>query len=386
VPRQTIFFIVCLSLIGTLGLGSILTLPRPATAEIRNADARVVSNPQTVAGTTQFIIRLSGSGARYLVKTRPYPAFRYGDILTVTGTVTAYGGTYGGYLKSRRVAGVAAYPDMRRTGAAPPTLKDLLYRMRNAFGDALARVLPMDEAALANGITLGGYGGFSSSLLQAMQRSGTTHLVALSGYNVAIVCSIVIGLCTLFLKKRAALVTALTVLALFVVMTGAESSVVRAALMGGVAALAGLSARKSEAKNVIAATALLMLVPNPYLLCFDTGFQLSFLALIGIICLRPHIGKLLHAGRKGFLSWRENLATTAAAQCAVLPLILIRFSAFPVTALLTNVAVLSFIPAAMLLSFITALTALASPALALIPGFVLHLILSAVIAIIRLFG
>ena len=344
----------------------------PPRYEALDMRGLIISNPYVAGGRQEFVVQGKAPGHRYLVRGRMYPKVSYGDEVLIRGTVT-YPETLGrrGNLMRRGVHGTLSFPAVQITArGARVGVRGRLYAVRNAFRDALIRILPSDEAALVNGVTLGGYGGLGADLVNAMRRSGTMHLVALSGYNVAIVASLVMTAC----------------LALFVLMTGAEASVVRAAVMGFIGAAALNVGRTRDQSTAIAATAALMVLANPKMLVFDAGFQLSFLALLGIVYVRPLVKRLSKFKNKGFLSWKENLLTTVSAQLAVAPLLIAQFGAVPLAAVPANLAVLWLIPGIMLMGFITAFVGIVAYPLALPLGFLLHAPLAYVIATIQFFG
>ena len=116
-------------------------------------------------------------------------------------------------------------------------------------------------------------------------------------------------------------------LIIFVVMTGGGASIVRAAIVGVLAYLAPLLGRVYAPRNGIVFAALFMTLENPNVLVYDLGFQLSFLALLGIIYLKPAIQKITGFGlEKGIFNWRDHLLTTASAQIMVAPILIRSFS------------------------------------------------------------
>ncbi len=359
--------------------------PRYTTVDVTGL---VTSNPYIASGRQEFIVQDKALGHRYLVKGRMHPKVSYGDEVRIRGTVT-YPETLGrrGRLMRQGVYGTLSFPAVQITArGARVGVRGRLYAARNTFRDALIRILPSDEAALVNGVVLGGYSGLGADLVNAMRRSGTMHLVALSGYNVAIVASLVMTLCRALFARRTALIVSVGIIALFVLMTGAEASVVRAAVMGFIGTAAFNAGRARDQSTAIAAAAALMVLMNPKMLVFDAGFQLSFLALLGIVYVRPLVKRFSKFKNKGFLSWKENLLTTVSAQLTVTPLLIAQFGAVPLAAVPANLAVLWLIPGIMLMGFITAIVGIVAYPLALPLGFLLHAPLAYVIAVIKLFG
>jgi len=189
-----------------------------------------------------------------------------------------------------------------------------------------------------------------------------------------------------FSRRKIFLLSTLTII-LFVIMTGAEASVVRAAIMGFIVLLANQVQRLYSFRNAIAIAAFLMILFNPKILVWDIGFQLSFAAVMGLVYLEPAIRKLFKVSPKpGFLNWRANLLTTVSAQLAVIPILLSNFSSFSLIGFLTNILVLTFVPATMFLGLLVVAAGILSYYLAQVIGWLANIFLSYEIGVIDLFA
>ena len=276
------------------------------------------------------------------------PEFRYGELLKIEGRITP---SIGDAEKPEIV-----FPKI--IVAAEDRgfwLKEKLLLFKKNLLAQFQNVLPADQAALLGGITFGSRSSFSKDFKEWMALSGTTHLVALSGYNIAILVLAAAQVFGYFFSKRKTFYLTAAVIILFVLMVGAEASVVRAAIMGFLALLAKEVGRLYSMRNIIMLTAILMTLINPVLLIYNVGFQLSFLSLLGIVYLGPSLKSVLKIGDNGgFLNWRENFVTTASAQLAVLPVVIQAFGRFSLTAVLANALILGFIPITMFFGFLLA--------------------------------
>ncbi len=226
-----------------------------------------------------------------------------------------------------------------------------------------------------------------------MAASGTTHLVALSGYNIAIVVLLVAHALSRFFSRRATFYATALIILLFVLMVGAEASVVRAAIMGFLVLLARESGRIYSFRNALTLAAFLMVLFDPSVLVFNLGFQLSFLSLLGIVYLEPALRFLFQRNyrhgkpvQESFLAWRENASTTLAAQLAVLPLLVQAFNQASLSALFANVLILSVVPATMMAGFILGAVSLFSGALGYLLAFFVNILLLYQIWAIDLFA
>lgn len=271
------------------------------------------------------------------------------------------------------------------TGSIFQSVKGALVSFKYQLEFHIERVLNSQQAAFMNGLILGERGKFSSVFREALRLSGTTHLIALSGYNITIVIWALSGAFKRFFAERMVFILTVIGIVSFVIMTGGEASVVRAAIMAGLVLFAERIKRPYSGQNALAAAALAMTIANPRVIVFDWGFQLSFAAVIGLMYIRPRLKKIFKDG-PGFLAWRENLITTSSAQLAVLPLLIWHFGFVSPLSLIANVLVLEAIPLTMLMGFLIAFTGFFSYWLSLIFGWGASALLGYEIFIIELFA
>jgi competence protein ComEC len=282
---------------------------------------------------------------------------RYGQALTVKGKLTRPENTgdfdYISYLAKDGISAQMSFPEYGvPVGLRVPwhvRLRVPLFAARDALNASLARSVGGDEAAYMGGILLGTRGTLDPALADAFSATGTSHVLAVSGYNITIVAGVLMYALAWAGRTRAYWLTVAGIV-LFAVLTGASASVVRAALMGIIALTAVHMGRRGNAGIAILVAAAAMTAVNPALLRWDAGFQLSFLAVLGIVYLEPLIApSVLRAVRWKPLA--SMVSTTIAAQLAVLPLILFSFGNFAVYALPVNLVVLGLVPVAMALGF-----------------------------------
>ena len=181
----------------------------------------------------------------------------------------------------------------------------------------------------------------------AFARAGLTHIVAISGWNIAIVAALIGGLTRPLEKHRGgrwlAAILASSAVTGYVLLTGASPSVVRAALMAGALLVARFGGSRAHAASALASAALVMLIAAPAVL-WDVGFQLSALATAGLIGFASPLEARL-ASWPGWL--REPMALTLAAQLATLPVLLTTFGRLSLVAPLANVVVVPLVPLVM---------------------------------------
>lgn len=327
---------------------------------------------------------------RVILRTSAFEIFDYGDRVRVKGIIERpFTDWYADYLAKERISGVVAFPDeievvKRGLGSR---FKGFLFGLRDRISDAYKKTLPAKESAFLSGITLGDRTKFSREFLDAMSSSGTTHLTALSGLHISIIVFSVSFLFASFLGRRRAFFPLLIFLFSFVVMTGARPSVIRAAIMGGLVLAAFMVGREYYFRNSVVLAALFLVLLNPKMLYFDLGFQLSFLALLGIVYLRPAMIRILRISEEpGFLSWRNYLLVTISAQLAVAPLIISSFDSFSPISFLANTLILAAVPPTMILGFLVFIFSFISHYLSLFLAWLVLPLLKFEVGMIEFFG
>ena len=170
---------------------------------------------------------------------------------------------------------------------------DALERLRRGAGAALEAAIPEPEAGLAAGIVVGLRDQVDRDLAADFTTVGASHVVAISGWNIAIVAASVAALGGGLARRRRALLTAIAIV-LYVAFAGASASVVRAAAMAGVVLVARETGRAGRAAAALGWAAMLLLLVDPHLVG-DAGFQLSTLATAGILAWASPFGAWLTA-------------------------------------------------------------------------------------------
>lgn len=308
-----------------------------------------------------------------------YPEFNYGDRIEFTGIVTK---THSPFLTGTINA---RFKKITLVGSGNGNkLKEKLLALRKKFERNLKEVLPHEQAAFLSGLTVGTTEEFSSIFKNDLLKSGTSHIVALSGSNITIIVNIIAGILGYFFVRRAIFWPTVLIITLFVIMTGAESSLMRAAVMGIILLAANHYERLPSFRNAITFAALIMIIYNPKLLIFDLGFQLSFLALLGIAYIKPMFEKKV--GEIARLPFINELFMTLSAQLAVTPLLIIKTGTVAPWSIIPNLLVGGAVPWTMGAGFITGIAGFISPLLAFFPALVTSILLQYEMAIIHLFA
>jgi competence protein ComEC len=190
--------------------------------------------------------------------------------------------------------------------------------------------MPVQESSLLSGILLGIDQEIPEFLKSAYRTTGTVHIIAISGFNIALITGLVIRFFRRVFKPALAGILAVGAILFYTLMVGAEPSVVRAAIMGSLSIPAYYIGRRIIGVNTLTIAAAIMLLLNP-LLFWDLGFQLSFLATLGLMVLADPLLKLLQNWMEGHFSEKTIqtampfcmlLIATLSAQFAVSPVVL----------------------------------------------------------------
>jgi len=223
--------------------------------------------------------------------------------------------------------------------------------------------LPETSAALLAGLILGEKTGLPAETDEAFRRAGVYHILAVSGFNVALLASSVFFvLSALGVSRRTTAVAAGVALVGFALVVGGQASVLRATVMGLLLLTAMLLDRESQLMNALALAALVLLVWRPGDL-WDPGFQLSFAATAGIIYLTPSITSWLAA--RGWPAWLATaVAVSVGAQAAVTPVMLAHFNQLSLVGIVANLVVVPLAAVGTTLGMLALLVALASAAAA----------------------
>ena len=290
-----------------------------------------------------------------------YPGYDYGDVFLVTGKLETppqlNDFDYRGYLAHQGIYSTMLYPEIeileRGKGFKP---LEWVYSLRNHLSQTLAEVLPEPQASLAQGIILGIRGNIPSSLRADFSHTGTAHLLAISGLHLTIVAGILLSIgIWLFGRKRYIYIwLALGTIWLYALLTGMHPPVVRGAIMASLFLTAELLGRQRSAFTALAFAAAIMVGISPQIL-WTASFQMSFLAMAGLIFLTPPfraIGrKAVNAtlGEDGAAVSIANIVTdsfsvTLAAIIAVWPLVAHYFGIVSLVALPATLLALPALP------------------------------------------
>ncbi len=224
-----------------------------------------------------------------------YPTYSYGDVLLISGELETPPQLddfdYKDYLAHQGIYSTMLYPkiEILESGQGFKPL-EWIYSLRNSLSQTLAEALPEPQASLAQGIILGIRGNIPPSVSDDFSDSGTAHLLAISGLHLSIMAGIMLSIgIWLFGKRRYLYIwLALVAIWLYALLTGMHAPVVRGAIMASIFLTAELLGRQRSAITALTFAAAIMVSLDPQIL-WTTSFQMSFLAMAGIILIFPRL-------------------------------------------------------------------------------------------------
>lgn len=316
-------------------------------------------------------------GGTILVQVQPGIEWAYGDRVRITGELQtpdeSADFSYRAYLARKGILSLMQYTHVEKIEANQGSpIKAFLYNMREKGYDTLQAQFPSPESDLLAGILLGRDQGLSEELQEAFRRTGTTHIIAISGFNIAILAGLFSSIFTCLLGRKWGALTATIVIAGYTILVGADAAVVRAAIMGGLGVFGGMFGRRQNGLNSLGLAALLMTLIDPNI-PWDVGFQLSIAATLGLVLYAQPLEQRFLKFIERWLSEEkaqrlagpvsEFFLFTLAAQVMTLPIIIYHFSGVSWLALIANPLILPVQSLVMILGGLAMLAGMFLPGL-----------------------
>ena len=345
---------------------------RHCQERIKAFEGMVVSDVLNKSSTKRYSVRImevtfeNGSAEKngklhlYVKKTSDNQEITYGDVVRVYASPSEIppptnpeGFNYSAYVGRQQIHGQCFVGpervDVIGHNSDLPVL-DYAFKVRNVLKNRIEHYLPNTETqAIALALLVGVKDFLSEDLKTAYASAGAMHVLAVSGLHVGILYMILLGfLKPLEKRKRGNVliaIIAILVIWCYTFVTGMSPSVLRAATMFSVFATSKAIARESNIYNSLGISAFILMMLDPNLI-FEVGFQLSFLAVTGIVYLQPKIYGLLYAKNYVLDKVWMITAVSIAAQISTLPLTIYYFHQFPTYFFLSNLVV---IPGAMII-------------------------------------
>lgn len=358
-----------------------LALAPPAAASPHDAfdlgatqhEAVVLSVNAPDGGLQRAVVQLRPAEREHVYAWLPrYPPIAPGEVVRFACRIepAPTDGGFGEYLARSGIALTCRAKALERLGADGSPLA-ALEGIRRSAAELITRALPEPQAGLASAMAIGLRDLVSRDVAADFRTAGLSHVVAISGWHIALVGAVVGGMLTGLTRRRRS-ICVLLVIGAYAILAGGSPSIMRAAVMASVVLLARESGRRGQAEAALSLTVLGMLLVDPHTIA-DVGFQLSVVATAGLLAwakqLRGWLAARLPRLTPGWLL--EALAVSLAAQAATLPLVLFHFERLSLVAPLANLLIAPIVAPAMLLTVIAlacgALIGLGLPAVVFAP-------------------
>ncbi len=328
--------------VGSLHYTSYVT-PTVYQDGVEFADVVIVDRLPVLHDGKQRLVVITDNGEHLQIDADLYPAFAYGDRVQLSCTIRLpgliEGFDYGKYLARYHISALCDDPTLEFIQSQQGNAWiSKVYWLRNTLKQRVEQLWPEPMAALILGVLIGEQDTIPQSIYTDFQRAGVVHILVVSGMHVLILVQLLKRL-TKQLPRSGQLAVIIGVLVAFCVLTGFSATVIRATVMGSIPLLGMFIGRPHRIHLTLAWAAALVTVFNPYILVHDVGFQLSFLATLGLVYVTPHVQRFTQWTPETF-SLRETVTTTIAATTTTAPWIAHIFGTWSNVALLANIIVI----------------------------------------------
>lgn len=337
----------------------------------------IVDEPDSRENSTHYIVSLNELDVKARITLGQYPILNYGDVIELNGKFekpknfknekNGIEFDYVNFLLKDDIQYVSYFPkitilrDPRQSGddgnvAKGSLFKKKLFGFKSWFVNNLNKSLASPHSSLAAGILIGAKQSLGEQLLEDFRKVGLIHIVVLSGYNVTIIIDAIQKVLSFLPRTFSFFLSILSIIS-FAIFTGASATTIRASIMATLVVISRYNSRTYGVNRALFLAGFLMILHNPRILMSDPGFQLSFVATLGLLHISPKIETLLEKIRiTDKFEIRQIIATTISTQLAVLPLLINMTGEISAVALVANLLVLPVIPISMAFSAISGLT------------------------------
>jgi competence protein ComEC len=291
---------------------------------------------------------------KILVTTFSKSNFKYGDQIYLVGKIKPPKNfdnfDYVRNLASKNIYGQLSNPEIFVVGKSK--LNPIIYYcliLKHFVFEKFRTNLPPEQAALLIAIVVGQKDLMPPEDIEAFRTTGTSHLIALSGYVLTLMMIILGGLEKYIGRKKTYLVCIITA-TIYLVMSSFSTGIVRAAIMSGIFTIARINYRQYRMLPALLLTAVILVTQNPLIIKYDIGFMLSFASIFGIIYLVPILKVFLQKMPNDFLL-KEILCTTISAQLLTVPITVYYFGQLSLIALPANLLVLPLLEPVLAISY-----------------------------------
>jgi competence protein ComEC len=319
-------------------------------------------------------LKVKVSDSTVLVTIDRYPEYEYLDKIKLTGKLetpmVADDFNYKNYLLPEHIYSVMNFPVVELISQKHQyNIYSYLYEkilfLKQGLRQSIENNFLPPQSSILQGTILGDNGAMSQDLKDKLNITGLRHFIAISGLHIVILISIVMSfLLAVGMWRSQAFYITVIFICIYIILTGASAAALRAGIMGGTYLLAQKLGRQALNLRLVVLAAALMLLANPLLLFYDVGFQLSFLAVLGLIYFEPLVRGFLKFLLKKIFNIKitekhENIlimvSVTIAAQIFTLPITVFNFGIISWVSPIANILILPIFYYLILFGFLSSL-------------------------------
>lgn len=315
----------------------------------------VVKEPDVRQQYTNLTVKAENIDGLILLRTNLYPEYQYGDLLAIGCELqepkNSENFNYEKYLSVSDIYYVCYWPEISLLGNNQGNFfYAKILRFKKYLYNIIEKIWAMPVSAFIAGLLLGLKKVLPQEITNDFMRTGTIHILVVSGSHLVIFSAFLKEILkNLYINRKKQFYIISLTLIFYVIFTGMSAAAVRACLLAILVMLAEKVGRPKAILNILIFSAFLMILQNPRILLYDTGFQLSFLATVGLVYLSKPMEKILFFIPK-FFSIRILLAQTLAAIIMTNPLIYWQFQRISLVAPLANLLTVPLISLIMISS------------------------------------
>lgn len=356
--------------------------------------AEIINEPDERETSTRLVVRPKNYRAKILVTAERYPQYRLGDVVSVQGKIvhpknifstSSTQFDYQTYLAKDGIYYEMYKPQVNFISRPTFGFGVFLVNLKIKLLTTINNILPEPESSLLAGILLGARKGMGMEIANNFRLAGVSHILVLSGYNITFVALIILRACALLPRFLGGLAGFAGIIS-FGLLAGGGSVVWRAVLMSIIALYAKLTGRIFDVTAGIIFSAVALVAYNPTTLTADLGFQLSVMAMVGIVYISPMLKAKVFYRISEKYGLQELICTTFGAQLGVLPLLWQATGQVSIMGFLSNLVILPFVPYSMMVGAIALALGLFSPLIAWPISCVTYFLLKVILLLANLFA
>jgi competence protein ComEC len=297
-----------------------------------------------------------------LVRVLPNQIYEYGERIRLRGQLKTppenEDFSYKDYLARQSIYSYVTKAEVTRLpGNNGNIVIAQVYKLKLKLLQNTYRLFNDPEASLFAGILFGVDTGLPKKLQEAFKNTGTAHIIAISGFNIAIIAGVLFATFKYFFNERTSAILSICGIFFYMFLVGGDAAVFRATLMGTISIFGRQTGRRNDGLNALGVVALIMALINPFVL-WDVGFQLSFFATLGLILYAEPFSRftenIIAKFSKGDINTftkiiNENIVLTFAAQLTTIPIMAYHFNRISLISFIANPFILPVQPAVMII-------------------------------------